>query len=177
MGEKEINAAGCATGKYISQGGISGRTESTGLGVFHVLNTLLEDENFCDKAKLNTGMKGKKIIVQGFGNVGYHFASFCHKKGAKIVGIIERGMGMYNPAGFDPQAVKMHIQSGAMGRGEAFPDAEITETRDPMKIMAQECDVFAPCAADGALNANNCDSLKCKVVIEGANGPTTFKAD
>jgi glutamate dehydrogenase (NAD(P)+) len=109
MGEKEINAAGCATGKYISQGGISGRTESTGLGVFHVLNTLLNEDSFTDRCGMNTGMRGKKIIVQGFGNVGYHFATFCHKKGAKIVGVIERGQGIYNSAGLDPQAVKMHF--------------------------------------------------------------------
>jgi glutamate dehydrogenase (NAD(P)+) len=176
-GEKEINAAGCSTGKFISQGGIAGRTESTGLGVFHVLNTLLEDDAFAEQAGLGTGMKGKKIIIQGFGNVGYHLATFCHKKGAKIVGVIERGQGLYNSAGMDPQAVKMHFQSGAGGRGEAFADAEIIETHDPMRIMKQECDVFAPCAADGALHANNAGWLKCKVVIEGANGPTTYRAD
>jgi len=126
-GEKEINAVGCATGKFVSQGGISGRTESTGLGVFHVLKTLMHDERFASKAGLNTGLKGKKIIIQGFGNVGFHFAHFCHKEGAKIVGIVERNMGMYSSEGFDPAAVKIFISSGAAARGEVMPGSEITE--------------------------------------------------
>lgn len=176
-GEKEINAAGCCTGKYISQGGISGRTESTGLGVFHVLKTLCNDDSFCDRVGFGTGLRGKKIIVQGFGNVGYHFANFCQKEGAKIVGVIERDQAMYCSTGLDVQAVKMHFTSGAAKRGEDFPGAEIMENRNPMRLAYEPCDVMAPCAADGAINANNAGKLQCKVVIEGANGPTTFRAD
>jgi len=93
---------GASTGKLISQGGISGRTESTGLGVFYVLKELLNDDTFCDKYDLGHGLRGKKIIIQGFGNVGYHFANFCHKEGARIVGLIERDAAIYNQAGFDP---------------------------------------------------------------------------
>jgi len=77
-GEKEINAEGCATGKLLTQGGIEGRTESTGLGVLYVLKELLNRDDFCEKADINQGNKGKKVIIQGFGNVGYHFAKFLH---------------------------------------------------------------------------------------------------
>lgn len=76
-GEKEINAVGSSTGKIISCGGIAGRTESTGLGIYYVLRELLSKESFCEKADVNVGMRGKRLIIQGFGNVGYHFARFC----------------------------------------------------------------------------------------------------
>ena len=76
-GETEINSAGCSTGKILSQGGISGRTESTGLGVFYVLRELLANDDFCDQADVSNGLRNKKIIVQGFGNVGYHFSRYC----------------------------------------------------------------------------------------------------
>jgi len=107
--EKEINAKGCVTGKLKSQDGISGRTESTGLGVYLVLRELLNDDNFCDAYDVGQGIRGKKIIVQGYGNVGYYFAKYCHKAGAKIVGIIERDAAIYNPGGFDPDDVKLYL--------------------------------------------------------------------
>lgn len=131
-GEKEINAMGCATGKFISQGGIAGRTESTGLGVYHVLNTLMKDERYATKAGLSTGLKGKRIIIQGFGNVGYHFAHYCHKAGAKIVGIVERDIGIYSEEGFDPSVAKMYFNSGAH---EDFPGATLTDRNQPTKIL------------------------------------------
>jgi glutamate dehydrogenase (NAD(P)+) len=125
-------AAGATTGKYINQGGIQGRTESTGLGVYHVLNTLVNNESFCEKYKINTGMRGKKIIIQGFGNVGYHFAKFSHKAGAKIVGIIERDGAIYSSQGFDPDQVKMHITTSK--NITTFSGAEIAEAVHTDKI-------------------------------------------
>jgi len=178
-GEKEINAAGCVTGKMRSQRGIQGRTESTGLGVYMTLRTLLDDNSFVSAAKLGgTGMSGKRIIVQGFGNVGYHFAHNCHKDGAKIVGIIEHNGAIYSENGFDPVHVKQYM--GTMKKGQTLADydfADVSERSKPMRVAEKECDVFAPCAADGAINGNNAGDLNCRVVIEGANGPTTFAAD
>lgn len=175
-GEKDLHAEGCCTGKYVSQGGIQGRTESTGLGVFHVLNTLLNQDTFAEKAGLSNGIKGKRIIVQGFGNVGYHFAHYSHKAGAKIVGIVERDGAIYNSAGLDPDNVKMFLAQGdrIVNYHSAEESAEQMNTNN---IMFKECDVFAPCAGDGALNINNADQIKARVIIEGANGPTTFAAD
>lgn len=77
-GEENINAEGCATGKFINQGGIAGRTESTGLGVYYCIRTLLEDQTFVDRSLLETGgIGGKTFIVQGLGNVGYYASKFC----------------------------------------------------------------------------------------------------
>lgn len=137
---------------------------------------MLDDENFCDTIDVSTGVKGKKVIVQGFGNVGYHFANFCHKAGAKVVGIIERDGAIYNSSGFNPEEVKLFI-TGAGKNITKFPGAEKTEKFNPEKIMYEECDIFSPCAGDGTLNLNNAEKVNCKMIIEGANGPTTFGAD
>lgn len=105
-GEKEIHATGCATGKLISQGGIDGRTESTGLGCFYVLRELLNNEAFCERADLSTGVKGKRVIIQGLGNVGYNLAKILHEEGAKIVAIVENDAGIFAKNGLDPAEVK-----------------------------------------------------------------------
>jgi len=91
------------------------------------------------------------------------------------VGIIERDVGMYNPEGFDPYAVKMFMQKNSSLAN--FAHAEVIETTDTDRILKLPCDIFAPCATDGSLNAGNMKKLSAKVVLEGANGPTTFKAD
>ena len=108
-GEKQIHAAGCATGKLLNQGGIDGRTESTGLGCYYVIRELLQNDSFCEMADLSHGLKGKRVIVQGFGNVGYHLARILHQDGAKIIGIVEKDAGIYSKGGFDPEEVKQHL--------------------------------------------------------------------
>lgn len=77
--------------------------------MYHVLNTLINDDNFAESVNLGTGLKGKKIIIQGFGNVGFYFASYCYKAGAKIVGIIEKDGAIYNRGGMDPNDIKLFI--------------------------------------------------------------------
>jgi len=98
-----------------------------------------------------------------------------HEEGAKIVGVIERDAAIYSSSGFDPQELKMYLS--ANGSFKDYEEAEIVETMDPSFIMRKKCDVFAPCAVDGSLNMHNAPHIKAKVVIEGANGPTTFRAD
>jgi len=174
-GEDDINADGCATGKLLSQGGIAGRTESTGLGVYFVLKQLMENTDFTKKAKLSKGIAGKKIIIQGFGNVGYHFARSVHKAGGIITGIIEHDASIYSENGFHPDDVKMYMNS--QGSCKSYPYADEVNTLDPTQLLEHECDILAPCAVDGAINMNNAPNIKAKVVIEGANGPTTFGGD
>lgn len=102
------------------------------------------------------------------------------QEGARIVGIIERDAAIYSAAGFDPQDVKMYLKMQGSRHGSAlknYEHAEVVETMDPTFIMRKKCDIFAPCANDGTLNMHNASHLKAKIVIEGANGPTTFKAD
>lgn len=174
-GEKEIHAAGCATGKLLSQGGIDGRTEATGLGCFFVLRELLNNDAFCEKADLSSGVKGKRVIIQGLGNVGYHLAKILHAEGAKIVAIVESDAGVYAKNGLDPTEVKQHLVEHGTLKNCTLGD-EI-ETQDPAFLFRKKCDIFAPCATDGAVNMHNAQHIKAKVVLEGANGPTTFKGD
>lgn len=174
-GEQELHAAGCSTGKILSQGGIDGRTESTGMGCFFVLKELLQNDDFCEKADVSHGLKDKKVIVQGFGNVGFHFARIMQAAGAKIIGVIERDAAVYDIHGLDCHKVKNHIlETGSL---KGFTECQEIETGNPMSLMERKCDVFAPCAGDGAINQTTAPGLKCKIVLEGANGPTTYKGD
>lgn len=138
-GENQINCLGASTGKKVSQGGIEGRTESTGLGAFYVTKELLNNDDFCSAADMQTGIKGKRVIVQGFGNVGYNYAKFMYKEGAKIVGIIEKDTGIYSDKGFNPDEVKLYKQmEGSPHDLGPYPDAQIIETDDPSYIMRKK---------------------------------------
>lgn len=175
-GESNINAEGCATGKFPSQGGIEGRTESTGLGVYYCIKQLLALDSFVDQSLLDTkGISGKTVIVQGFGAVGYWAAKFLEKDGAKIVGIIEYNSAIYNPKGLDVDAVRNHfsLRGTLAGYNRALEETELNS----MEFMEKECDILIPAAKEKAINKENCDDLKCKVVVEGANGPTTYWAE
>ena len=127
------------------------------------------------RTKLTEGIAGKTFIIQGFGNVGYWFAKFVQKDGGKVIGIIEHDCAIYNEDGFDVDDVKLHMTIN--GTIHDYNKARKTTTMDPTDFMKYECDVFAPCAGDSTININNANDIKAKIVIEGANGPTTFKAD
>lgn len=101
-GHHDINAAGCVTGKAQNQGGISGRTESTGLGVYYATRELLQNENICKKAGIAKGLKDKTFIIQGFGNVGYYTAKNFVDDGAKLIGVAEFDGSIYSAKGIDP---------------------------------------------------------------------------
>ena len=101
-GETELAHEGCCTGKIIQQGGITGRTESTGLGVYYCVRELCKTKSFVKKSELGLmGLKGKKIIMQGFGNVGYWAAKFFEEDGAKIVAIAEYNSAIYHSKGIN----------------------------------------------------------------------------
>jgi glutamate dehydrogenase (NAD(P)+) len=175
-GETNINAEGCCTGKFATQGGIEGRTESTGLGVYYCIKKLLNTPSFVQKSLLTSeGVAGKTVIVQGFGAVGYWAAKFLQQDGAKIVGVIEYNSAIYNPEGFDVDSVKSWMtQRGTLkGYNRATAETDL----DPSEFMEFECDILIPAAKEKAINRDNVDDLKCKVVVEGANGPTTFYAE
>ena len=175
-GESNINAEGCCTGKFVNQGGIQGRTESTGLGVYYCAKTLFNDQSFIDKTHLTTkGIAGKTFCVQGFGNVGYWASKFFAKDGGKITTIVEYNSAIHNPHGFDVDDVKTYLNSSGSLAGYAHATEETT--LDPTEFLEKECDILVPCATEKSLNKNNVDGLNCKVVIEGANGPTTFFAE
>ncbi len=169
----DVNALGCVTGKPISQGGVRGRTEATGLGVFYGIREALSVKEDMDKIGLTTGVAGKRVIVQGLGNVGYHAANFFYNAGAIIVGIAEFEGGVYDPKGIDLDKLVAHRKSTGSILG--FPGT--TEFKNSAEVMEQECDILIPAALENVVNASNADRIKAKIIGEGANGPLSPDAD
>lgn len=173
-GEQDINAEGCCTGKYIQQGGINGRAESTGLGVYYCIREMLTYQNFCDQVNCTQGIEGKTFVVQGFGAVGYWASKFLEKDGGKVTTVIEYNSAIHNAEGLDVQAVKDWMTE--KGTLDGFPGAAETELEDPKLFMMKECDFLVPAAVEKSLHMMNANLVNCKAVFEGANGPTTFAA-
>ena len=110
-GEEDINSEGCCTGKYIRQGGIGGRTESTGLGVYYAIRELLNTQSFMDKCKGGPlGIKDKTFAFQGFGNVGYWAAKFVEQDGGKVITIMERDSAIHKADGIDVEDAKQYLK-------------------------------------------------------------------
>ncbi|KAG0306442.1 glutamate dehydrogenase [Dissophora globulifera] len=166
---QDVNAAGCVTGKPISQGGVRGRNEATGLGVYYGVREFLQFKEVQAMTGLTGEIAGKTVIVQGFGNVGYWAAKFFHNNGAKIIGIGEHDLGVYDPAGLDIEALFKHRAEKGSFRG--FYNAEIIE--QPIKILERECDILIPAALERQIGLKNAKLIKAKIIGEAANGPIT----
>ncbi len=169
----DTSALGCVTGKPVGQGGIRGRTEATGLGVFFGLRELFNDGDMLKQIGLSSGLSGKRIIVQGLGNVGYHAAHFCQQDGALITGIAEREGGIFNADGLDLEAVMKHRAETSSVLD--FPGAK--NVPDTAALLEYECDVLLPAALENQIHEGNAARIKAKVVAEGANGPVTRDAE
>jgi len=153
-------ARGVVTGKPIALGGSLGRKEATGRGV---VCTMLE-------AVKDLGLKNYTVGVQGFGNVGAHAALDCFERGIKVVAILDITGAACNPEGLNvPEMVKYRDQTGGI---EGFPGGKPFED-----IVSYPCDVFLPCAKENMITEENAASVKAKLIVEGANGPTTPEAD
>ncbi len=169
----DINALGCVTGKPLGQGGIQGRTEATGLGVYYGVREALEQKDDMKKLKLSTGMNNKKVIVQGLGNVGYHSAKFCQEGGAIIVGIAEWDGGLYNAKGLDiEKLIKFKQETGSI---KGFPGGK--NIANSMEVLEMDCDVLIPAALENQITEENAPRIKAKLIAEGANGPVTKEAE
>lgn len=169
----EVDALGCVTGKPIAQGGVRGRTEATGLGVFYGVRELCNVAEDMKRIGLSTGIEGKKVIVQGLGNVGYHAAKFFHEGGAIIVGLAEYEGGIYNEKGLDLEKVIEHRK--ATGSILGFPGA--TDIKHSADTLEMECDILIPAALESVITGENAGRIKAKIIGEGANGPLTPDAD
>lgn len=171
-GHLDINSSGCVTGKSLNQGGISGRTESTGLGIYFVTREILNNKKICDKLGLTVGLKGKTFIVQGFGNVGYHASKYFCQDGAKLIGVTEWDGSIYNPNGINPDELNEYkkAKKGIVG----FTGVE---TLKGDEANYKPCDLFMPAAFEKQINMTNADRFQCKLVVEAANGPTTLKGE
>ena len=174
-GETDINAEGCATGKFVSQGGILGHVEATGLGVFYGIREMMNTESFYTKAGLTKGVAGKEVIIQGFGNVGYYASKFFTEGGAKITGMVEYNSAVYDPNGLDYADLFLYWQKNRTFDG--YGKAKEIELTDPLKFMEKKCDILIPAAVERSINKHNAPRLQCKVLGEAANGPTTFEAE
>ena len=169
----EIDGAGCVTGKPITQGGVRGRKEATGLGVFFGIREVCNMPGVMTKLGLTTGIPGKTVVVQGLGNVGYHTAKFFREHGAKVVGLAEYEGAIYNEAGLNEEQVFQHRST--TGSILNFPGAtNLSVNTDALEL---ECDILIPAALENVINKDNAQRVKAKIVGEAANGPCTPEAD
>ena len=174
MNTTDINSNACVTGKPAHAGGIQGRVEATGRGVQYALQEFFRHPEDVAKTKLDGTLDGKRVVVQGLGNVGYHAAKFLSEEdGAKIIAIIERDGALLDPEGLDVEAV--HNWIGKHGGIAGCPDAKYIE--DGAKALELDCDILVPAALEGVINLGNADRIKAPLVIEAANGPVTAGGD
>ena len=170
----DLNAIACVTGKPVAQGGIPGRTEATGRGVQYALQELFRHPDDVARAHLEGGLEGKRVIVQGLGNVGYHAAKFLSEEdGVKIIGIIEREGALLSEQGLDIEAMNAHRRKHGDLRN--FPGADYVE--DGRLVLEAECDILIPAALEGQITAENAPRIRAPIIAEAANGPVTFAAD
>ena len=170
----DINAIACVTGKPVTQSGIAGRLEATGRGVMYGLREFFSHPDDVRAAGLEGSLAGKRIVVQGFGNVGFHAAMFLADEcDARIVGIIERDGGLWNEDGLDVHDVGEYLREHGGVRG--YGDARFVE--DGRSLLEAECDILIPAALEGQITRNNAERIQARVIAEAANGPVTFEAD
>jgi glutamate dehydrogenase (NAD(P)+) len=162
--QKGYSVLGVVTGKPLQVGGSLGRVEATARGAAFVLREAL--------AKLDQPVRGRRVAIQGLGNVGRNLAEILAVDGAVIVGLSDSRGGIHNPKGIDVEAVIAHKDE--QGSLDGAPGGE-SITND--ELLTLDCDVLAPCALEHAITAENADRVQAKIVLEGANGPVTPAAD
>lgn len=169
----QTDAIGCVTGKPVTQGGINGRREATGLGVYFGVREAVSFEDDMKRLGLTTGIAGKSIVIQGLGNVGFNCARFFSENGAKIVALAEYEGAIYNPAGLNYLEVVEHRKK--TGSILNFPGASnLAKTTDALEL---ECDILIPAALENQIHEGNASRIKAKIVGEAANGPVTAEAE
>ena len=174
MNTTDINGAACVTGKPTNAGGIQGRTEATGRGVQYALQEFFRDPEGVKKAWLSGTLSGKKVVVQGLGNVGYHAAKFLSEEDDCIITAIgERDGAVVNDDGIDIDDLRAWMAENDGVKG--YPKA--TYTQDSGSVLTKECDILIPAALEGVINLTNAADVKTKLIIEAANGPITAGAD
>jgi glutamate dehydrogenase (NAD(P)+) len=174
MNTTDINASACVTGKPIHAGGIHGRVEATGRGVQYALREFFRHPEDVRKAGLAGGLEGKRIVVQGLGNVGYHAAKFLSEEdGAKITAIVERDGALVDEDGLDVEAVRRWIA----GHGGVKGFGGCTYVEEGAKLLEADCDILIPAALEGVIHLGNAERIRAPLIVEAANGPVTAGAD
>lgn len=171
----DINYAACVTGKPVEHGGIQGRTEATGRGVQYALQALFRHPDAVKEAGLEGGLGGKRVIVQGFGNVGYHASKFLFEEdGCKIIAVTDSKGVLVNEEGLDVEAAYRYKVENRKING--FPGGRYEEG-STLRALEMDCDILIPAALEGQISLENVDRVKANIIIEAANGPITFAAD
>ena len=169
----DIDALACVTGKPVTQGGIRGRAEATGRGVSFGIREAMNDEDLVRAHKLTPGLRGKRVVVQGLGNVGYSAARFLQDGGAVLVGLAEYEGAIAHADGLDVAAVVRHRKE--TGRITGFPGAkDVPSTAAALEL---DCDILVPAALENVITSENAARIRARCVAEGANGPTTADAE
>ena len=170
---QEIDHLACVTGKPVTSGGIRGRVEATGRGVQYVLRELFRHPEDVALTGMDGSLEGKRVIVQGLGNVGYHAARFLSEEdGVVVTTVIERDGAIHRPTGLPIVDVKhwIDVHGGVCG----FPDADFTDAGHT--ALERDCEILIPAAMEGQITATNSTRIQANLVVEAANGPVTATA-
>lgn len=173
---EDIDAAGCVTGKPVTQQGVAGRTEATGRGVYYGIREACSFKEDMAKLGMEPGTAGKRMIVQGLGNVGSYTAKIAQDEGDMlIVGVGEVEGAVYNPKGMDIHALlKFREETGSI---LGFPGASVSlEKADREKVLEMDCDILVPAALESVITMENAKRIKAKIIAEAANGPVSAPA-
>ncbi|RDC75448.1 Glu/Leu/Phe/Val dehydrogenase [Rhodovulum sp. 12E13] len=174
MNTTDINANACVTGKPPHAGGIQGRVEATGRGVQYALREFFRHPEDVASAGLAGTLEGKRVIVQGLGNVGYHAAGFLSQEdGCRITAVVERDGAIIDDAGLDVERVRHWIAQHGGVKG--YPDAQFVF--EGISVLEKECDILIPAALEGVITRDNAPRIEARLIIEAANGPITAGAD
>ncbi len=174
--ENELDAAGCVTGKPVNQFGIRGRTEATGRGVFYGLREACSHVSDMERLGLTPGIAGKRMVIQGFGNVGTYSAMISQEEGdAVIIAVGEADGFIYNEKGIDIRTlVRVKEETGSIMN---YGDATKFSREEREKVLELDCDILVPAALEEVIHIENADRIKAKIIAEAANGPITSPAE
>jgi glutamate dehydrogenase (NAD(P)+) len=173
MRPDDINAEACVTGKPLAAGGIEGRSEATGRGVQFALREFFSNTTDVARTGLPPSLSGRRVIVQGFGNVGYHAAKFLAEDGCIIEAVIERNGAVRNTNGLNVEELAAYFRAHRTFKG--YPNGEFIS--DGNGLLLEECDILVPAARESVITGGNAELIRAAVVVEAANGPVTFEAD
>lgn len=173
MTDDQLNGEACVTGKPVGQGGVRGRLEGTGYGVFIGIREACNDRNEMKKRDLSPGLEDKEVIIQGLGKVGYHTGKFLQEAGAKLVGLAEIDGAIYNKNGFDIEEAKHYLKETESLLD--FPDAQ--NLTPPDEVLKMDADIVIPAALENVITEKNAGEIEANIIAEAANGPVTNEAD
>jgi glutamate dehydrogenase (NAD(P)+) len=171
---EDLNHNACVTGKPVNRGGIAGRTEATGKGLQYALREFFRHPDAVAATGLTDGLRGKRVIFQGLGNVGYHAAKFLSEEDqVRVIAIIEKDGVVTNAQGLNVHDVRQHLaETGGL---KDYPGGSYSEKG--REALEMECDILVPAAMESQIHADNAMRIQARMVVEGANGPVTYEAD